>query len=420
LFLVISGVVFLGFVLNSLFYKIKISSILPLLIIGLVIGPVLGVINTAPGSTIAQLSPYVSAIALAFILFDVGLSINSSSIGEAATKAAKFTTVLSSITGLVLSGVVYILDGHNAIFALICGFALSGPSSIVISSITKFSKLNDKLTAVLVFESVMSDIFSLVIPILLLSVVVQASLSYGNMASVIIKTVIGAIGIGISSAFFWIFILKNFKTYSRDYSWMLTLTTVIATYGIAQYMNTNGAIAVFVFGIFLINIPDFSPIMKEYTLPIKEDLLHIRSYQKEITFFISTFFFVYIGLLFNIGQVSITLAAEAMGLSIIIFVLRVLAMPMLNTVFLSKDKGSSEHIFAYFDVARGLSPAIIAAMPMVLGINIPWLLDVVFLVIFFTNVLTTLGMYLYAGKYEAEKGVSAKSSYTYVQQIGKG
>ncbi len=76
LFVFLASLVFLGFILNSLFSKIKIASIVPLMLIGLLIGPVFKFVQTTPNSIIIQLSPFITAVAVSFILFDVGLNIN--------------------------------------------------------------------------------------------------------------------------------------------------------------------------------------------------------------------------------------------------------------------------------------------------------------------------------------------------------
>ena len=41
LFLFIAGICFLGFIVNALFDKLRITNILPLMIIGLIVGPIL-------------------------------------------------------------------------------------------------------------------------------------------------------------------------------------------------------------------------------------------------------------------------------------------------------------------------------------------------------------------------------------------
>jgi len=79
------------------------------------------------------------------------------------------------------------------------------------------------------------------------------------------------------------------------------------------------------------------------------------------------------------------------------FLARYLFLPILNDLF-SQRNLHSEKIFTAFDVARGLSPTIIATMPEALGISAPGLTDLIFLTIIFTNVIMTAGLFIYAKK----------------------
>lgn len=45
-FIFIAGISFLGFIINALFEKVKITGILPLMVMGLLVGPVMGLIST--------------------------------------------------------------------------------------------------------------------------------------------------------------------------------------------------------------------------------------------------------------------------------------------------------------------------------------------------------------------------------------
>lgn len=401
LFLLFSGIVFLGYILNALFSRIKIAGVLPLMLIGLLIGPILHLVGTSPGGIIAEASPYVSAIAIAFILFEVGMSVRLSTLGAVISKTSKFTFALAIFTGLVV-GIIFRLDMHwSLLYSFIAGFAVAGPSSIILPTLVRLSSVNSRLKSSLVFESVVTDSVQLIVPIILFSMIISNSFQASAAASMLFNFIVVSSVFGAAFAFFWVFILKQFVEYSRGYSWMLTITMVIASYGIAQAIGLNGAVSTFAFGIFLANIPRLSSGLEKYTYNIQKEFTHIKVYQKEIAFFVSTFFFVYIGLLVNISQVSLILLAVGVATSLAVLGSRLLFLPMLNSFF--TPGASSERIMAGFDVPRGLSPAIVATMPAALGIVIPGFLDMIFMVILFTNVITTIGMFLYAKKSAAEK-----------------
>ncbi|OJI06654.1 potassium/proton antiporter [Candidatus Micrarchaeum sp.] len=406
-FIFVAGVAFLGFILNALFDKINITSVLPLMLIGLLIGPVFHFVNTGAGSTIADLTPYVTALAVSFILFDVGINIRISKLKTVFKKATSFTFELATATGIVV-GIVTFLAFHYTLGwtiaeSFIFSFALSGPSSIIVPTLVKVIKVGDDLKTTLVYESVASDTLELIIPILLLDIIASAGITGIAIVGLVLSAVVGSIIFGLVSAVFWLFILNRFKAYSESYSWMLTIAMVIATYGISELIGFNGAITIFVFGILFSNIgsvkpstdPVHEPNFVEKFLAVPYSIDHIKDYQKEIVFFTSTFFFVYIGMLFTFSGVYIDSLVFAVMITFVIMLVRFMGSGLLKK-FLSNDQKEAvkQRNFISYNVARGLSPAIVATLPLTYGVVIPGFLDSIFLVILITNIASTAGIFM--------------------------
>ena len=406
-FIFIAGVAFLGFILNALFDKLNVTSILPLMIIGLLVGPVFHFVNTGAGSTIADLTPYVTALAVAFILFDVGINIRVSKLKTVFKKATSFTFELATATGIVV-GIVTFLAFHYTLGwtiaeSFIFSFALSGPSSIIVPTLVKVIRVGEDLKTTLVYESVASDTLELIVPILLLDTIASAGITGIAILGLVLSAVVGSIVFGLISAVFWLFILNKFKAYSESYSWMLTIAMVIATYGISELIGFNGAITIFVFGILFSNIgsvrpstdPVHEPNFVEKFLAVPYSIDHIKDYQKEIVFFTSTFFFVYIGMLFTFSGLYLDLVVFAIMITFVIMLVRFMGSGLLGK-YLSADpkEAIKQRSFISYNVARGLSPAIVATLPLTYGIVIPSFLDSMFLVILITNIASTAGIFM--------------------------
>ncbi len=402
LFLIFSGIVFLGYILNELFYKIKILITLPLMIIGVLIGPVFHVIAPQGSGILIDIASLVSSIAIAFILFDVGLRINIDELEL--FKATRFFLPLAIATGIILGILIGLFTGWNPILSFIIGFALAGPSSAVFPTLSRIARINPRLNNILVFESVASDSVQLIIPLILLSLLQTNSFSVSAIASSIFYFFVLSSILGVVSAFAWTFILQAFHEHSKEYSWMLTITLVIANYGIASLLGLNGAVAVFVFAIIFSNLPKLFKSFDKYFYDVKPEFDHIMEYQKEITFFISTFFFVYVGsiLSFNTGSLSLLyIIVISAILSFAVIIMRKASLPVLEEFFVKKDKKSSERILSTFDVARGLSPIIIGLLlidtPLPIPIDIAAVLGLIFMTVFITNVIESIGIFFYAG-----------------------
>ncbi|MGC8623436.1 MAG: cation:proton antiporter [Candidatus Micrarchaeia archaeon] len=400
LFIAIAAIAFLGFVINALFERLKFTDVLPLMLIGLLIGPLLHLVNVSPTSTIAELTPYVTAIAIAFVLFNIGMNIKAKELSKVFGRASAFTFAVQIAIGITLAIATFFIFKWSLIEAFIFGFAVSGPSTIIVPVLASVVRVPNKLKISLVYESVITDIAELIVPILLLGFMINSSIINATYIGSFVFTVIfGSILIGFLSALFWLYIMNRFKDYSRGYSWVLTMTMVIATYGIAQQFGLNGAITIFVFGLLFYNIGarekksmKSKDILGKY-FAIDGDVDHVIKYQREVVFFVSTFFFVYIGLLFNVQQATLFSIGIAALLSVAIVPMRALFTPILGR-FMSEGgiRRKVERRLVSFDMARGLSPAIVATLPLSMGINIPYFVDLIFMLILFTNIISSIGI----------------------------
>ena len=404
LFMLFAGIVFLGYILDAMFYKFKISSIMPLLIIGLLIGPVLHLVDTSQTSVIVQVTPFVTAIAIAVVLFDVGMNIRISSLRSVLMKASLFTILTSVITGSIFTIMLYYSLHWSVLVSLMIGFALSGTSSIMIPRLFRFIKASEDMKTAMAFQCVFNDVFSLVVPLIFFNILETGKYSLYYISGELGSFVIGSLLLGVAFAGFWIFVLRKFKKFSSEYSWMLTLTIVVAIYGVSEYLGFNGALSTFIFGILLANIPDLGLFPKRVFKSVFFDLGHIKTYQKEVTFFVSTFFFVYIGMLFETQGLSYGLVLLAILMAIIMLLVRYLTADLLKGITSRGKHKNSDNTLIRFYVAQGLSPAIVATLPATIGLVVPGLIDVTFLVMLITNIILSIGLYRYARQRAAEYG----------------
>ncbi len=410
-FVAVAGISFLGFTINALFGRIRITNIVPLMLIGILIGPVFGLVNVGSTGIVSQLTPFVTAIAIAFILFDVGLNLNIDSINKTAVKGNAFAFGTQIIMALAITAVSYFIFGWNLIVALILGFALSSSSTPAVQAIVRVVKVPDQIKTVIIYESVVTDALALIVPLLLINMLAGTGITYSSGFFMAFTIIVGAVVLGAASALFWLVILTRFSKQSKGYMWMLTLTMLIATYGISSILELNTAITIFVFGITFATLgtlkeklPNRDWLVKHFTFTV--NMRYIRNYQREITFFTSTFFFVYIGMLFSFSDFSgaaadIYLVLYAAAATLVALVVRYLMAPVLSEYMnKDRDKRSVDRGTVIFSVGRGLSPAVIATLPITMGIVIPNFLDAIFLVILFSNIVSAVGVFFETRKSE--------------------
>lgn len=414
LFLALAGIAFLGFVLDSLFHRIRVSSVLPLMLLGVA----LVATGAVPAGTLSVLNtfiPYVSALTVAFILFAVGLEVRFSELFRVLGRATAYTLVVQTSTGVVLGLLAYETLHWNLLISFIFGFALSGPSSIAVPVLVRVARMPESLRTTLLFESVISDVLQLLVPLLMIGLLVQGTVSAVAITSTLLWTVLGSTVGGIAAGIAWLAILDRLRSFAEGYTWTLTITMVLATYGAADRLGLSPAISIFVFGLTLGNgaLLDFrqragavtgqgwlsgglSRVRARLGLSTRAlDIPHILQVQREVSFFASSFFFVYIGLLFRSSELTLTIVVVAIVASLVMLALRFASSPILHD-YLGDDPATRRSLRALlsFNISRGLAAAVVATVPQGLGIIIPGFLDAIFLGILLSTFLSTVGIFV--------------------------
>jgi cell volume regulation protein A len=164
----------------------------------------------------------------------------------------------------------------------------------------------------------------------------------------------------------------------------------------------NGAIAALIFGIVLGNSEDITSMLKLTTRSIDKN---IKNFQNEISFLVKTFFFVYLGILFQLEFLTPIVIVISVTIIIIILFARYISTSLLTKV---KPLFVSDQKLITTMSARGLAAAVLVSIPVSMGLtNIPntpftpeilsQITAIAFLVIFFSNILTTLGLFISEG-----------------------
>ncbi len=282
-FLLLGLIIVFGFFAVYIYEKYKISQVLLLMLLGLLIGPVLNIVDTSEGSVMRGVYPFMSTLALIILLFDGGISLNIFNVFKTISKSLIFTTftfMLSILVGLVLIPIYHL----NIIEALIVGATLAGISSAIVISMVEKVKASEKTKVLLTIESVLNDSLVIIAVFILIQAAITPNLSLSSFAnkllgSFAIATLFGALG-----AFVWHSLLKKIKSYQFDY--MLTLAFLFILYSLTEMVQANGGLAVFVFGLVfgnLKNIPSY--IISHKYISLEDE--RIRDIQYEITFFVN-------------------------------------------------------------------------------------------------------------------------------------
>ena len=394
-------VILIGFIGNLIFKKTDIPSIIWLMLLGLILGPILHYLNQAP---FLAVSDFFSAIAIIIILFEGGIDMDLFKILKEAPKGAILTIIAFALTIVVTAIIVMIMGiwikGVTILHGILLGAIVGGTSSaVVIPIVSKLKGISDKAKMVLSIESAITDVLCIVTAIAIIQTMSsgQAGINF-ILTNITAQFSIGII-LGALIGIIWLWIMQKIK--QQEYSYVVTLGILFIIYSVVNYLNGSGAIACLTFGIILGNGRRILRGIGYGSIAYEIDQTS-RNFHKLISFLIRTFFFVFLGLLVSIQNPVNILIGIIISTGILFT--RPLAVKVIskgNNDFTELDK----KIIGVM-MPRGLAAAVLAYMPMAALPHdsiVKSFADIAFTVILVTTIIATVGTIYYKRKQAKEE-----------------
>lgn len=422
-FLAISAIIFIGFFGNLIFTRYRVPDVLLLVALGMIIGPDIlgGAFNLVTIGTLDRIddfSDFFLTAALVLILFDGGLNLNIKSVLES-MKLATFTTLLTLLLEIVTIALAlhFIMD-VDILLALVIGSIVGGTGEAVVIPIVKKMRIREETKSMLVMESVISDVLVIVIAITLMSVITLESITVTDVVrELAVKFVVGGV-IGLLAGIAWLFVLQRLQ--NQPLSYMITVAALFLVAGFVEMdpINSSSAVAALTFGLAIGNRRFVKRWLTSVSLRLSTDG-HIQEFHSEISFFVRTFFYVYLGLLFRFSTFEAVHLAVGIGIIIIIVIVR-RTTSLIAARLGSLDKADADAMFSM--MPRGLAAAVLATMPATLLINTDvWkteyeqlILNVVLIVILGTTILATILSFV------TERGIDKRQGAALRRKLAQG
>lgn len=384
-FFLLGGIIFMGFFGSLFFQRTKVPDVLLLMFLGLLIGPVFHIVEPASFSGI---TPYFAALALIILLFEGGLGLNLFKVLSEISRATGFT-LLIFLLSIVATGIIMSSFFSWTIYqGFLLGAVLGGSSSAIVIAILNRIKASEGVKTLLTLESAITDVLCIIFSISLIEVILSNSVSLGAVGNRLMGSFSIASIIAVIFGLFWINLLKKFG--ELEYGYLLTLAMTFLLYAFVESIKANGAVAALVFGLMLSNANDIAKMLRlKGNYAIKRSIM---SFHKEMAFFIRTFFFVYIGILIDLTSIT-SLNFVIMAFSVVfgIVIARRLGIWLFG-MFSETVRDNSSTMNAM--MPRGLAAAVLASLPSSMGMQINGFVDIAFLVIIATNIITTVSIYI--------------------------
>lgn len=391
-------IILIGFIGNFIFRKTDIPNIIWLLAIGLAVGPIFNLVDP---SLFLIISEFFAAVAIIIILFDGGINMDLYKLFRGAPLGVLLTLLAFSLS-VTVTTVFMLALGYPLLSGILLGAIIGGTSSpIIIPIVSKLKGLSEKTKTVLSIESAITDVLCIVVAIAIMQAMSLGG-EAGIMSAVRPITVAFSVGIimGLASGIIWIPLMH--RIIKEEFSYVVTLGVLFFLYAGTEFLTGSGALAVLVFGIILGNGRKIFNILK-YTNKAFEIDQTTRQFHSLISFFMRTFFFVYLGILVSIGDIKYIF----IGVVLILLLLAVRGFAILVVTLKKEEFKTKDKTVMTVMLSRGLAAAVLALLPMSMGLpNTEGFADIAFVIILGTALIPTIGV-LIANKISEKPGEEA-------------
>lgn len=396
-YFIAGAIIFIGFFADIFFSKTGIPDVLLLLLLGIFLGPVLNLVSSA---TLMQIAPYFSALALILLLLEGGMHLNFRKVIHEFSSASFFTIVVFLISIISVSFVSMIF-GWPLINGVLLGAVVGGTSSAIVIPLLLHINVKDEIRTLLSLESAFTDALCITISLAIVSIIVSGSFNFHDTVQTISSAFSVAIVVGFAVGMFWLKILRNFK--GKPLAYLLTIGICFIMYAIVESLKGNGTIASLIFGIVLGNSKEIEKVLGigNGENDVKTEYM-IEKFNAEFSFFIKTFFFVYLGMLFHFSafQFNVLLFSLFVGVALI-------GSRYFSTQKILKKENALNKELVGLTMPRGLAAAVLSSLPVTYNLDIPFFTEIVISVIFITNIVTVFEVYQFSRKSPREKIVES-------------
>ncbi len=371
-------VIFLGVAGEAFFKKTGIPDVAFLMILGVIIGPVFGIIQA---EAVIQVVPYFAALALIIIMFDGGLNLDIKHV----VKTAHYSLTLA-IIGFILSVIIISVATHYVLEwtwleSILLASIVGGSSSAIVFGLVRNIRISEETKSILSFESAVTDILATIVAFILFEAVLAGHFDLQTLQETIGRAIIVGLVLGFGVGIPWMYISTKFG--NAQHAYMLTLAILFVLFFLANSFGESGALTALVFGLMIGNKRHLSRILRFKVPRIEmDDPTH-----NQLTFLVRSFFFVFVGLMATFGQIEYMIFGILVTIAVLIGRAGVVK-AVLTKRFSKLDKSVTNSM-----IPRGLAAAVLATYPITMGLpNAEAYPQMIFFIILSSVIITTIGL----------------------------
>lgn len=245
----ITGIVVLGVVAQWTAWRFRLPSILLLLVVGLLAGPVTGLLD--PDELLGDLLLPLVSISVGLILFEGGLSLPVQELRKTGTVVRNLVTIGVLVTATIAGYSAIFFFGVDSNVAALLGAVVVVTGPTVIGPLLRHVRPVGRIGSIARAEGILIDPIGALLAVLVFEVVVQEELgeATGAVVTAIARTIGFGSAFGLVGAFLLVIVFRRFLV-PDELNNLFVLAVVIAVFTGADFaQEESGLFAVTVMGI---------------------------------------------------------------------------------------------------------------------------------------------------------------------------
>ncbi len=356
---IIALLLLLGRAGEFIFSKTGVPDMIWLVLAGIVAGPVL---HRVPLDMLTPVLPFFGAVALIVILGGGGLRLKIREVAKAAPRGAALAVsgFLFSVAGTCVFGelmaAVGVFPNLGLTEWIMIGSILGGTSSLVVMPAMAGGGVSGATARLLEIESCITDALCVIVAMVVIGLLAGGA-SVENPATALMKqVVIGCLAGGIGGA---AMLPMLARLAGKPGHYTALLSGMLVLYAAVQVAGGNGALGVLTCALVLGNADElFGRSRPEKALQSLGDDPAIELVQGHVAFFMKSFFFFIIGLMFPTSPKLILAGA---GLALVLALFRI---PAVLISLWKSDFNPGERRLISACVPRGLAAGVMSTVPL--------------------------------------------------------
>ncbi len=364
-------VMFLGMISYLFGERVHISYIPILIIVGMIFGPIIGMINREMAHYIFD---YMRVFGLVIILFTEGHDLKWPLLKKHMATIGILDTVGLLITAVVAAFAFSAIFHAPFVVGFLFGAIISATDPATLIPLFKQHKVDENIKTVIVTESIFNDPLGIVLTTLAIAFLLPSAQSAQFMESIAKYTTIYpaavifflyeigvsiAVGVGLGILGYWLIRWLRLERTPVIYA----LSLAFGGFFIGEYLQASGYLVATTIGIVLGNHKIFFKRFGE-SKNVQQALDFELRFNETLSSLSTVFIFLLLGASLDLQVIEANLFWGILIALIVVFIAR----PLAGTTLLPLGKWSwREYLFISFEGPRGVVPAALASLPLSLG-----------------------------------------------------